>query len=93
MTDDLITGSVNVQMSTLAGQTTSWQVPCDTSLEFTVTINGQQFTVDSSTLVASLGNGTCVSIIEGFKDTSVTQYIFGQTWISQLYVYVFSLST
>ena len=44
--------------------------------------------VDQSLLVQKQSDGTCISIIEGFIDGSVTQYIFGQTWISQLYVCV-----
>ena len=70
----------------MEGETTSWQVPCDTTVQFTVSINGQQFTVDESILVAKMSDNTCISIVEGFTDTSVTQYIFGQTWISQLYM-------
>ena len=68
------------------GQTTSYEVPCDTQLSFTVSINGQQFTIDQSTLIVPMDSNTCVSIIEGFTDSSVTQYIFGQSWISQLYM-------
>ena len=52
----------------------------------TRTINGQQFTVDQSLLVVDQGDGTCISLIEGFTDSAVTQYIFGQNWLSQLYV-------
>ena len=63
-------------------------VPCDTNIQFNVIINSQQFTVDQSLLVQKLSDNTCISIIEGFTDSSVTQYIFGQSWISQLYVYV-----
>ena len=70
------------------GQTNSWEVPCNTQISFTVTADSQQFTVDQSLLVVDQGDGTCISIIEGFTDSSVTQCIFGQTWLSQLYVYV-----
>ena len=95
--DDTISGSQLVQKSTISGQTVSWEVPCDTAVQFTVNIGSQQFTVDQSLLVQKQSDGTCISIIEGFIDNSVTQYIFGQTWISQLYVCVsprslFSLS-
>ena len=93
--DDTISGSQLVQKSTIAGQTVSWEVPCNTAVQFTVNIGSQQFTVDQSLLVQKQSDGTCISIIEGFIDGSVTQYIFGQTWISQLYVCVspFSLLT
>ncbi len=75
-------------MSTIPGETVAWEVPCDTKIQFTVTVGSQQFTVDQSLLVQKLSDNTCISIIEGFTDSSVTQYIFGQSWISQLYMYV-----
>ena len=90
--DDTISGSQLVQKSTISGQTVSWEVPCDTAVQFTVNIGSQQFTVDQSLLVQKQSDGTCISIIEGFVDGSVTQYIFGQTWNSQLYVCVAPLS-
>ncbi|EJF58803.1 acid protease [Dichomitus squalens LYAD-421 SS1] len=83
---DAISGSQLVQKSTIPGQTVSWEVPCNTAIQFTVSIGSQQFSVDQSLLVQKQSDGTCISIIEGFADDSVTQYIFGQTWISQLYV-------
>lgn len=85
-TDDVIPGSEQVQKSTISGQTNSWHVPCNTALQFTVTIGSQKFTVDQSLLVVNQGDGTCISLIEGFTDSAVTQYIFGQNWLSQLYV-------
>ena len=75
-----------MQKSTISGQTVSWEVPCDTAVQFTVNIGSQQFTVDQSLLVVDQGDGTCISLIEGFTDSGVTQYIFGQNWLSQLYV-------
>ncbi|KAI0762409.1 aspartic peptidase domain-containing protein [Fomes fomentarius] len=83
---DVIPGSEQVQKSTISGQTNSWHVPCNTALQFTVTIGSQKFTVDQSLLVVNQGDGTCISLIEGFTDSAVTQYIFGQNWLSQLYV-------
>ncbi|KAI8983226.1 acid protease [Trametes punicea] len=83
---DAISGSQQTQQSTIPGETNSWTVPCNTQLQFSVLIGEQRFTVDQSTLVVDQGDGTCFSIIEGFTDPSVTQYIFGQTFISQLYV-------
>ncbi|KAH9938982.1 acid protease [Epithele typhae] len=78
---DAISGSQSVPLSTILGSTSSWRVPCDTEVSFTVTINGQSFTIDQSALVVNMGNNQCMSIVEGFTDTSVTQYILGQTWI------------
>ncbi|PIL30718.1 hypothetical protein GSI_06886 [Ganoderma sinense ZZ0214-1] len=83
---DAISGAQQVQMSTIPGETVAWEVPCDTSIQFTVSVGSQQFTVDQSLLVQKLSDNTCISIIEGFTDSSVTQYIFGQSWISSLYV-------
>ncbi|KAM5542196.1 hypothetical protein V8D89_004069 [Ganoderma adspersum] len=81
-----IPGAQQVQMSTIPGQTNAWEVPCDTQIQFSVVVGSQQFTVDQSLIVQKLSDNTCISIIEGFTDTSVTQYIFGQSWISQLYI-------
>lgn len=75
-------------MSTIPGETVAWKVPCDTQIQFSVIVDSQQFTVDQSLLVQKLSDNTCISIIEGFTDSSVTQYILGQSWISQLYMYV-----
>ncbi|RDX51497.1 acid protease [Lentinus brumalis] len=83
---DAIPGSEQVSKSTISGQTVSWEVPCNSNVQFTVAINGQQFTVDQSLIVVNQGDGTCISLIEGFTDSAVTQYIFGQNWLSQLYV-------
>ncbi|RPD59406.1 acid protease [Lentinus tigrinus ALCF2SS1-6] len=83
---DAIPGSNQVSKSTISGQTVSWEVPCNTNVQFTVAINGQQFTVDQSLIIVNQGDGTCISLIEGFTDSAVTQYIFGQNWLSQLYV-------
>ncbi|KAI0638835.1 acid protease [Trametes polyzona] len=81
-----IPGSQLTSMSTIPGQTKAWTVPCNTQVQFTVLIGQQGFTVDQSILVVDQGDGECVSLIEGFTDSSVTQYIFGQTFISQLYL-------
>ena len=84
--DDAIPGSQQVAKSTIQGQTNSWQVPCNAAVQFTVAIGSQKFTVDQSLLVVNQGDGTCISLVEGFTDSGVTQYIFGQNWLSQLYV-------
>ncbi|KAI0641149.1 acid protease [Trametes meyenii] len=83
---DAISGSQQVSHSTIPGQTNAWIVPCNTQLQFTVVIGQQSFSIDQSVLVVKQDDGTCLSIIEGFTDSSVTQYIFGQTFISQIYV-------
>ncbi|KAI0369932.1 acid protease [Pilatotrama ljubarskyi] len=83
---DAISGSQQTQLSTIPGQTNAWSVPCDTQMQFTVIIGQQRFTVDQSILVVDQGDGQCLSLIEGFTDSSVTQYILGQNFMSQLYV-------
>ncbi|KAH9891257.1 acid protease [Cubamyces lactineus] len=83
---DAISGSEQTTLSTMPGQTVAWTVPCNTQLQFAVIIGEQRFTVDQSILIVDQGDGTCVSIIEGFTDSSVTQYIFGQNFMSQLYL-------
>ncbi|KAI0771027.1 acid protease [Trametes elegans] len=83
---DAITGSQQTQLSTIPGATNAWTVPCNTKMTFTVIIGQQRFTVDQSILVVDIGDGTCVSLIEGFTDTSVTQWILGQNFMSQLYI-------
>ena len=73
-------------MSTIPGQTDAWEVPCDTQIQFSVVVGSQRFTVDQSLIVQKLNDNTCISIIEGFTSPDVTQYILGQSWISQLYM-------
>ncbi|KAL1940661.1 hypothetical protein VTO73DRAFT_8096 [Trametes versicolor] len=83
---DAISGSQQTQLSTIPGQTNSWTVPCNTQISFTVLVNGQGFTVDQSILVVDQGDGQCISLIEGFTDSSVTQYILGQNFMQQIYI-------
>lgn len=43
--------------------------------------------MDQSILVQNLGNGTCVSNIQGWSNTNNnTQYLFGSAFLSSLYV-------
>ncbi|KAH9949454.1 acid protease [Amylocystis lapponica] len=53
---------------------------------FEPTVSSQSFTLDQSVLVIDIGNGVCVSGIEGWQDQSVSQYILGALFLSQVYV-------
>lgn len=94
ITDAAIEGSVLAPgLSSLGTQAQAWTIPCDAKFSFTVDIGSQQFTLDQSTLVVKLSDGSCASGIEGWTDPSVDQYLFGALFIQQFYLYVTSATT
>lgn len=86
-TDDAIPGSVlRTDLSSLGPLSQAWSIPCDSSFSFGVIANSQTFTMNENTLVLSLLDGTCVSAIEGWADTTVTTYLFGSRFVSTIYL-------
>jgi hypothetical protein len=70
------------------GTTTAWQVPCGTQMTFTPTFGSLPVILDQSILVIDEGNNVCVGSIQGFSNASVNEYVFGSTFISQIYMSV-----
>ncbi|KAL0945557.1 hypothetical protein HGRIS_014718 [Hohenbuehelia grisea] len=72
-------------------ETNTWVVPCDTKMQLTVTIGEVTVTLTENALIRS--NGTsCISALEEWKDASASEYLFGATFISAVYlIYPISL--
>ena len=68
------------------GQSTVYTVPCNAKFSLSTIIGGQTWQVDQALLVQQLGNGTCVSNIQGWADANNKQYLFGSAFLSSLYV-------
>ncbi|KAL6305672.1 aspartic peptidase domain-containing protein [Sparassis latifolia] len=82
----IISGSVyEPSLSSLGSESGAWMVPCDAKYTFTVSIGSQSFTLDQSTLMTN-SDAVCTSGIEGWTDSSITQYILGARFLSQFYV-------
>ena len=78
------------------GQSTIYVVPCNSKFSLSTIIGGQTWQVDQTLLVQELGDGTCVSNIQGWADTNNDQYLFGSAFLSSVYVcvsyYLFALT-
>ena len=68
------------------GQSTLYVVPCDSVFSLSTIIGGQTWQIDQGLLVRKLADGTCVSNIQGWTDTSNRRYLFGSAFLSSLYV-------
>ena len=68
------------------GQSTVYVVPCDSKFSLATIIGGQIWQVDQTLLIDKQSDGTCVSNIQGWTDTSNNQYLFGSAFLSSLYV-------
>lgn len=64
----------------------AWTVPCGSTFSFGLVLDGQMFTVDQSTLVVKLADGTCVSGIEAWTNSFESQYMFGSRFMSTVYL-------
>ena len=78
------------------GQSTIYVVPCNSKFSLSTIIGGQTWQVDQTLLVQELGDGTCVSNIQGWADANNDQYLFGSAFLSSIYVcapyYLFALT-
>ena len=87
--DDAIPGAnLRPDLSSLGNLSEAWTVPCNSSFSFGLVVGSQTFTVDESTLVIEQPDGTCVSGIEAWTDSTQTQYVFGARFLSTIYLYV-----
>ncbi|KAK7696113.1 hypothetical protein QCA50_000756 [Cerrena zonata] len=86
-----IEGSVQLPaVSTLGSLAQTWKVPCDSKITLGITVGTQTFTLDSSTLVIKMGDGTCISGIEAWTSSDLNSYLFGARFISVFYL-IFSV--
>ncbi|EPQ61141.1 acid protease [Gloeophyllum trabeum ATCC 11539] len=73
------------QISDASAHAIAWTVPCDTKMSFTAVFGSESFTVDQSILVINQGD-RCIGGIEGWSDSSLTGYLFGARFLSEVYV-------
>ncbi|KAF9039524.1 acid protease [Hymenopellis radicata] len=71
--------------------TNVWDVPCDAKMTLTFTFNGYAVSLDESVLVRQAATGHCISTVEEWIDTSVSEYALGSVFISAIYM-IFSVS-
>ncbi|GJE94186.1 acid protease [Phanerochaete sordida] len=83
---DTINGSALSGASTLSGLSQTYSIPCDAQFSFGFLVGSQTFVLNPEQLILQQGNGTCVSAIEGFTDSSLTQYLVGSRFISTIYL-------
>lgn len=85
--DDAIPYSaLRTDLSSLGPLSQAWSIPCETEFSFGIIADSQVFTMNQNTLVLQLPDGTCVSAIEGWTDTTVTTYLFGSRFVSTIYL-------
>jgi len=70
------------------GQSTVYTIPCDSQFVLSTIIGAQVWQVDQTLLVDKQSDGTCVSNIQGWTDTSNDQYLFGSAFLSSLYLVI-----
>ncbi|KZT22082.1 acid protease [Neolentinus lepideus HHB14362 ss-1] len=63
----------------------AWTVPCGTKMTFTAIFGTESFSVDESILVINQGE-RCVGAIEGWSNSSLTGYLFGARFLSEIYL-------
>lgn len=83
---DTINGSALSSASTLGGLSQAYSIPCDAQFSFGLLVGSQTFVLNPDQLILKQGNGTCVSAIEGFTDSALTQYLVGSRFISTIYL-------
>ncbi|EKM59995.1 uncharacterized protein PHACADRAFT_138388 [Phanerochaete carnosa HHB-10118-sp] len=84
---DAIPGSnLRPDLSSLGSLSEAWTVPCNSTFSYGIVVGNQVFTVDESTLVLQQPDGTCVSGIEAWTDSTQSQYVFGARFLSTLYL-------
>ncbi|KAI0791796.1 aspartic peptidase domain-containing protein [Abortiporus biennis] len=72
--------------STFGSASQAWSVPCNTQYSFGFIVGTQTFTLDTSDLIVKQGDGSCLSAIEGWTDTTNSQYLLGARFISSVYL-------
>jgi len=73
------------------GQSTIWTIPCDTKFSLALTIGDASFSLDQSKLILKNSDGSCTSYLRGWADSGNTQYLFGSSFLSTIYL-IFDIS-
>ena len=85
--DDAIPGAqVRADLTSLPGLAQAWTVPCNSTFSYGIIVGSQTFTLDEGDLVLPQPDGSCVSGIEAWLDSSETTYVFGARFLSTIYL-------
>ena len=85
--DDAIpNATLRTDLSSLGVLSQAWSIPCDASFSYGLIVGSQTFTLDQNSLIINQGDGTCISGIEGWTDTTVTTYLFGSRFLCTVYL-------
>ena len=86
--DDAINGSAPApaDLATLGSASQAFRIPCNTQYTFGLVVGSQTFVVNPDSLINQQSDGTCLSGIEGFTDTTQTSYLVGARFISTVYL-------
>jgi hypothetical protein len=74
------------EFATIDGASQAYEVPCDAVFTFALVVGTQSFEVDQDVLVIPQSDGTCISGIEGFTDTTRSTYLIGARFIATVYL-------
>lgn len=86
--DDAIPGSAQApaSLASLGSASQAFTVPCDAQYTFGLVVGSQTFVLNPDSLIIPQSDGSCLSGIEGWTDTSQTEYLIGSRFISTVYL-------
>ncbi|PSR83441.1 hypothetical protein PHLCEN_2v5713 [Hermanssonia centrifuga] len=73
-------------LSSLGPLSDAWTIPCDATFSFGLVVGSQTFTLNPDNLIITQPDGTCISGIEGWTDSTQTTYLFGARFLSTIYL-------
>lgn len=85
--NDAISGSqANQSLSSLGSLSQAWSIPCNSQFTLGFIVGPQTFNVDPKFMIVQQSDGTCTSAVEGWNDSSNSQYLLGASFISSIYL-------
>jgi hypothetical protein len=88
--NSLLVSGIPGAVSQISSDIEVWQLPCSTTIDFSVVFGGSTFMTNPGNLVTNV-NGSCFSTIVGWTDPTNNVCILGSNFISSIYLYVFAL--
>jgi hypothetical protein len=77
--------AINLQIPGAVANGETYQIPCDASVSVTVTLAGQQWTIDPKNYVGTPSGNACVSNIVSHQTFGATQWLLGETFLKNVY--------
>ncbi|KAF9077357.1 aspartic peptidase domain-containing protein [Rhodocollybia butyracea] len=65
---------------------TIYSLPCNTTMQLTLTFGTVSVTLTEAQLVHNLGNSTCQGVLQEWAAENVTEYFLGSTLMSKIYL-------